>query len=297
MASLKSGEKETAFPWALAEETFQLIRDRGIRVIRYRDLDLKAPLARSSLRYIGEYTNFKYGKVTPLTLAAALLQYWSIRKRLYRNRLLSKLIRQDRPPTLILEHDADRFPERTLAMMKLESSYGLRSSNFFFAEHADQWERYEIDAVRLKELEAMGFEVGYHQNAFERANYDEKTALELVSKDLSWLGARFSIQSFVPHGGCSSVDGRNNLNLGHRGDLQSLLWAYNGSCVLKEFTWSDGGITSCSPIDPRDFLRSLPMDSRAMMLMHPQYYGSELRVDWERLPLAKVKWWRSLWGM
>ena len=34
-----------------------------------------------------------------------------------------------------------------------------------------------------------------------------------------------------------------------------------------------------------------------MFLMHPQYYGEQLMKNWEKLPVARLGWWRALWGL
>lgn len=290
-----SRKNETTFPWTLAEEVFEIILKRGISVARYCDIKTDGYLARSAVRYIGEYVNYAYGRVNTVNLLRGTLRLIIYRYGLHRHSAFAALVRQGRPPTLILQHDADRWPELTIRMMELEMQFGLRSSNFFFVHHANEGEIYELHLDRLRELEAMGFEIGYHQNAYERAGYNYKKALELVEKDVEWLGRHFKLRSFVPHGGRPGISGRNNLDLGHAGALKSLFWAYNGRCMLKDFTWSDGGISFRNPGDPRAFVRSLPNGARAMMLMHPQYYGTELRPDWKNLPLAKAQWWRQLW--
>ncbi|MDC3016023.1 hypothetical protein OA010_04335 [Luminiphilus sp.] len=195
-----------------------------------------------------------------------------------------------------MQHDADLLPEKTCEMLDLEYRRGIVSSAYVFVEHADD-SGYVLNTDKLKSLEEKGFEIGYHQNALERAGYEHEVALELVEQDLSWLRKHFTIRSFVPHGGEPSSDGRNNEHLGHKGALKSLLWAYNGNCILKDYTWSDGGIRKRTPSDPRIFARSLVPGSRAMMLMHPQYYGDVLRDDWRSLPISNERWWRDLWGL
>jgi hypothetical protein len=204
--------------------------------------------------------------------------------------------RKSFPATVILQHDADVMPERTVDMMKREYAKGITSSCFIFAKHAENIE-YNLPINELKMLEQYGFEIGYHLNAFERADYNVNNAFDLVREDLNYLNKFFNITSYVPHGGIASKDGRNNYSLPHEKDLKPLTLAYNGRCILKEFTWSDGGLRKNTPSDPRVFSKNIPNNSRAMMLIHPQYYGDTLRYDWETLPISKEKWWRDLWGL
>jgi hypothetical protein len=89
----------------------------------------------------------------------------------------------------------------------------------------------------------------------------------------------------------------NNEQLPHLEALKSLLWAFNGKCILKHHTWTDGGMKKCAPGDPREFVKKLQPGTRAMILMHPQYYGEKLRHDWEKLPISSYRWWRDLWGL
>jgi len=292
-------ESEGVFPWSLAREVFDLINARGITVKRYRDLEPSRLETPSRFRYIDEYVRSRGSEFTiPATARAVVrLIYIRLGERLpFYDRLAAKLAAGGVPPTVILQHDADLIPERTLEMMALEEDHSLHSSCYFFAEHAET-DDYELDIERLKGYQAKGFEIGYHQNAFERSGYDVEKARILVDEDLSVLMRHFDVRSFVPHGGQPSTDGRNNRHLPHEGSLEGLLWAYNGNCILKEHTWSDGGIRKLTKTDPREFVRKLRNGTRAIMLMHPQYYSDVLRDNWRDLPISREPWWRQLWGL
>jgi hypothetical protein len=296
---LKSKDTETVFPWSLMDEVFDALEERQARTLRYCDLETADSWCGSRLRYLDEYIQFRSGRKTPAAFIEGLFSYAAIRwgdQLPHLNRLVVSRADRHSPPTVILQHDADLLPEKTCEMMRIEDQRGLRSSCYFFVQHATE-ENYHLDTAVLQAFEQRGFEIGYHQNAFERAHYNKAEAYRLVDQDVAWLKKYFNIRSFVPHGGEPASDGRNNEHLAKKHALWPLLWAYNGKCILKDYTWSDGGIRKRSPIDPRVFVRKLVRGSRAMMLMHPQYYGSVLRDDWESLPIAKEKWWRELWGM
>ena len=291
-------DAETVFPWSLAEEVFDLLLEQKISIVRYCDLDILNSWCGSRLRYFDEYIKFRTGRKNPVAFLKGFFFYavlrWGGVPRL--RDFVRKKSRKMQPPTLFLEHDADLMPDKTLEMMRREQRKGIRSSCYFFVKHAQE-ENYCLDVHAIQAMEKHGFEIGYHQNAFERSGYVEEEALKLVADDLAWLNKHFDIRSFVPHGGLPGEDGRNNEYLPHKGKLKPLLWAYNGKCILKDYTWSDGGIKKRSPYDPRKFVRNLVRGSRAMMLMHPQYYGDKLRKDWEQLPIASEKWWRGLWEL
>ena len=95
----------------------------------------------------------------------------------------------------------------------------------------------------------------------------------------------------------SGPGGINNIHFYDKKLLGDLLWAYNGDCILKHSTWSDGGITKNCPQDPRTFIQSLKSNTRNLILMHPQYYGNKLREDWKLLPISNERWWRKLWEL
>lgn len=308
MSSIKKAEpaNETVFPWSLIEEIFDLILERKIEVIRFCDLDYQHSWCSSRYRYFDEYVRFHGGHfLNPFSVLRCLVLFaflrggnrWLKKSRTYKT-IRDMLFRGSRPPVLILEHDADSWPDKTIEMMRREQARSLKSSNYFFVEHA-AGERYDLDVKELQKLEEWGHEIGYHQNAYERSNFNIELAREYVDSDVQWLQQHFKILSFVPHGGRRSLSGIVNSHFPHQGKLSPLLWAYNGNCVLKEFTWSDGGIKKrkIPPIDPREFIKNLVNGSRAMILAHPQYYGDTLREDWKSLSIAKEEWWRKLWGL
>jgi hypothetical protein len=293
-------ETEAAFPWSLAEEVFDLLQQRQARILRYCDLKTEASWCGSRWRYLDEFIRFHHDKVNPITTVRTLARYgflrWGTRYPALDRFRAKRYSDSAGVPTVIIQHDADLLPERTLEMMDREKRRGLVSSNYFFVRHADEVP-YQVDVQRVQEFERQGFEIGYHQNAYERSGYDLPQAYEIASQDLQWMQERFNIRSFVPHGGTPSPQGLNNDHLPHAGALKPFLWAYNGKCILKEYTWSDGGIKKWTPMDPREFVMKLAPNSRAMMLMHPQYYGDSLRPDWESLPISRHAWWRRLWGI
>jgi hypothetical protein len=297
---------EVIFPWALVEEVFDLIHEGQIHTMRYCDLGYQRSLFSSRLRYIDEYVRFRGGNpLNPLSVVKNVVTLICLRASCKGGKhlpLLQQVLRlcsakQD-APVLFLQHDADSRPDKTLEMMSRERDRGIKSSSYFFVEHAEG-ETYSLDIKAMQDMEQWGHEIGYHQNAYERCNYEYEQARKLVEADLEWLQRYFDIRSFVPHGGRPSPKGLNNVDFPHVGKLKPLLWAYNGRCVLKECTWSDGGMKKrkVPPIDPREYIKRLPKGVRAMMLMHPQYYRDCLRPDWRALSISNSGWWRALWGL
>lgn len=212
--------------------------------------------------------------------------------------------RSPRAPVVILHHDADRQPHKTVDMMRFEERLGVVSSSFFFVNRSSRWpgdvEPYDLDFSALRELEGRGFEIGYHLNAMERSGYDATRALAVAAQDIVFLRQHLNIQSFVPHGGVPGPGGVNNEHTPYRGVLASLVWAYSGRGFVNDAAWSDGyaeGAAALQLRDPRKVAASLRGRVRGHFLMHPQYYGHTLRPDWQTLPISQLPWWRELWGL
>ena len=203
------------------------------------------------------------------------------------------------PPVVFLQHDADHTPYKTVDLMEYEHSLGIRSSSYFFYEQnlSNRYEPYTLDIDRLKSLENSGFEIGYHLNAYELAGYDIDEAFELIERDLDFLQQHFRITSFVPHGGVPGPFGINNQMIPHARRLRHYQLPYHHRGLKCNYYWSDGSIASEVVHDPRDMMRKLDRGERMMFLMHPQYYGDELSPHYEKLPLAKERWWRKLWDL
>ena len=292
-------ETEVVFPISLAEEVFELLNERKANCVRYCDLDYESCVLGSRYRYLDEFVRSMEGGFSLNRILIGLLRLILIRKGKdikFLEPVLHLLSRNRKSPTVILQHDADVMPERTLLMMEKEKEYGLVSSNYFFRKPSD-FVPYKLDLEKMNQFENFGFEIGYHQNAYERSEFDFELALRLMEEDVKFYSKHFDLRSFVPHGGKPGPRGLDNDFFPHIGSLSKLLWAYNGKCILKHYTWSDGGIKKRAPSDPRDFVKRLLPGTRAIMLLHPQYYGNEIRHDWENLPISKQSWWRNLWGL
>ncbi len=186
--------------------------------------------------------------------------------------------------------------------MEAERACGAVSAAYFFRRRAARWpgdeEPYELDLVRMKEFERNGFEIGYHLNGPELADYDVAGGTAIIDEDVRFFREHFDLRSFVPHGGRSGPGGVNNHHIRHEGSLADLIWVYNGRGLETDVSWSDGHVESPGSAgleDPRDVARRVRGRMRAHFLFHPQYYGSEVRADVSRIGVARTAWWRSLW--
>jgi len=299
-------DRYTIFPFALVEETVAILREQGAKFECFRDRLITAQQCQSILHYLREYAAYKMGS-SNLSLAVVATALNRVARKNRRLKGLTRVFawRQPNSPTVVLHHDADRQPYKTVDMMRLEAKLGVVSSSYFFVTRCPRWandeEPYELDFNHLNELQQMGFEIGYHLNAMEQAGYDKAKAVKIADHDIVLLQQNgIELRSFVPHGGCPGPGGLNNDHTPYAGQLAKLIWAYNGRGFVNDSIWSDGyaeGSNAAELADPRETAAALKGRMRGHFLMHPQYYGHTLRPDWQTLPISRLKWWRGLWGL
>jgi len=295
----------TLFPFRLVEEVVGVLRQQDAIFECFSDRSVNLASRSWILNYAREYAAYKTGTGwLPVAVLATAIN--RVARRAPRLAGMTRCLgwRRPRTPTIVLHHDADRQPHKTVDMMRLEERLGVVSSNYFFVQRCARWagddENYDLDFTALRELEGRGFEIGYHLNAMERAVYDCPKAITIAGEDIAFLRRQLSIRTFVPHGGVPGPRGLNNDHVPYAGALTSLLWAYNGRGFVHDAAWSDGyaeGEAALKLPDPRVVAASLRGRMRGHFLMHPQYYGHTLRPDWRQFPISRLHWWRELWGV
>lgn len=81
---------------------------------------------------------------------------------------------------VILRHDVDRRPEKAVDLARLESSLGFRSTYYFRSDRSGAF------SVRfLREIAALGHEVGFHYETLSRCGGNVRRALELFASQLA----------------------------------------------------------------------------------------------------------------
>lgn len=303
---MKDYNAETIFPWEILEKLVSVLKEKNSEIITYSDCKLEKSILPDPYKYLSEYASYKINSYDPLNttlVTCALL----LRKR--NLGIVSKIAKRfldsglTKNPQVFFHHDADRQPYKTVEMMLREKELGIVSSNFFFYERNiwdDDKEDYILEIDKLKYLESIGFEIGYHLNAYELAQYNVKEAFEIINRDINYFKKHFNLKGFVPHGGVPGSNGINNDYIPNVSILKSLNWYYNGRNLrgfIKDVTWSDGNIYNETVENPIEIASQLKSGERVLFLMHPQYYGDKLMKNWEQLPIAKEKWWRSLWSL
>lgn len=208
---------------------------------------------------------------------------------------------------VLLQHDVDARPDRTMRVLAEEEALGLTSTTLVFNRTHDRQllarERrlkfvpYDLDVPELQRLEReSGFCIGYHLNAYEQALWDMEEAVRRFRTDVMALRELFDIRFFSPHGGVPAEDGTNNNHIRVPDDLKhSVRWVANRRSIICDGSYSDGGIMSVTrdlaARDLRDFVRTWRPGCRYRVLTHPQYYACAPRA----VPrLLETEWYRRV---
>lgn len=206
---------------------------------------------------------------------------------------------------VLLQHDVDSHPQRTLDVLKVEADLGIRSNVMIFNRRMDRKHLNRTGEVRertyfpdygaLKEYEKMGFVIGYHCNAYERSGYSREEAKRMMCEDIDELQRNFSLHYMSAHGGPVGPDGKSNNSLEMPSALACRVrWVHNGYGIFVDAGYSDGGISSgrrpAESFDLRPFVRALRPGGRYRILTHPQYYAKKPRAN----PSLRAAWYEEV---
>lgn len=95
---------------------------------------------------------------------------------------------------IILRHDVDLKPERSVAVAKLESEFGIKSTYYF---------RITREVYRpqlIKEIADLGHEIGYHYEVVDKAKGDYTRAIKIFEHELNLLRGICKIETICMHG-------------------------------------------------------------------------------------------------
>jgi hypothetical protein len=209
---------------------------------------------------------------------------------------------------VLLQHDVDGRPERTVRLLQEEERLGIRSNVMIFNRLINrtrlaktgtlQFDEYCLDDDYLCRLQRSGFVVGYHCNAYEQALFNLTKAEQIFVEDVRELRDRFNIEFFSAHGGVRDSAGKSNSCVRvPKGLLRSIRWVHNTHGPVFDGTYSDGAFASGKKrpedLDLRGFVRAWLPGGRYRILVHPQYYHPRP----SRLPLFEtVPWYRDVWS-
>jgi hypothetical protein len=209
----------------------------------------------------------------------------------------------DAKPFIMMRHDVDREPMRSLAMAKLEESLGLKCTYYF--RTIPQTLKPEI----IKNIANLGHEIGYHYESLAETNGDYEKALEDFKSNLSTLNKLYPIKSIAMHGRPTSKwDSR-------------LLWDkydYKKYGVLSEpyfdidfhevfYTtdagraWNNEAINLRDRVDTKfefsftdtseiiDAIKQGKLPSKIMINIHPEHWAKDTKEWYQIMLIRKVK--------
>lgn len=103
----------------------------------------------------------------------------------------------------VIRHDVDKLPEASLAIARLESQMGIRSS-FYFRMHP-----LSFDADIIKKIASLNHEIGYHYEDLSFCGGNHAAAVIRFKKNLFQLRELVPVDSVCMHGSpLSKIDNR-----------------------------------------------------------------------------------------
>ena len=199
-----------------------------------------------------------------------------------------KLFREPEKVYVILQHDVDMFPERTLRVLELEADLGVKSNVMLFRDYHDRaslqikgelvFEEYLTDAVikGFQRFEKLGFVIGYHCNTYEQSGFDVGRAQDKAEGDVEYLRQFFRIKYYSPHGGVRDSNDKSNYILTPPAGLR---WVNNYHGITCDGFYSDS-LLFRENIRPKDYLETCEPGKRYQVLTHPQHYH-EVYESWK----------------
>ena len=95
---------------------------------------------------------------------------------------------------VILRHDVDIKPERSLMIAEIEREFNIRSAYYFrMTEEVYQ-------PALIKQIAELGHEIGYHYEVLDKARGDFSKAVEIFENELNELRKIHAIKTICMHG-------------------------------------------------------------------------------------------------
>ncbi|MCJ7482507.1 MAG: hypothetical protein MUO31_06025 [Thermodesulfovibrionales bacterium] len=116
--------------------------------------------------------------------------------------------------TLILRHDVDKKPLRSLRTAEIENELGLKGTYYFRVI------KNKLPGKAIEFIAKLGHEIGYHYDDLNDASGVEEKALELFKKNLAKLREVAPVKTACMHG--SPLSKHDNRNLWKNFDYRDL---------------------------------------------------------------------------
>lgn len=98
------------------------------------------------------------------------------------------------PKSIVLRHDVDLLPYNSLAFAKIQAEHGVRGV-YYFRAVPESW-----NEVVIKEISALGHEIGYHYECLTTCNGNMQQALLDFEKNLNALRKLAPVSTICMHG-------------------------------------------------------------------------------------------------
>lgn len=122
----------------------------------------------------------------------------------YEIQTFREFLREPKKRSVILRHDVDRRPLNSLEFAKLESEWGVQSSYYFRIVDVS------FDSSVIKEISALGHEIGYHYEDMDLCAGDVDKANISFQKNLARLRKLDPVETICMHGSpLSKYDNRS----------------------------------------------------------------------------------------
>ncbi len=116
--------------------------------------------------------------------------------------------------TIILRHDVDLLPKNSLEFAKIQAKEGIRGSYYF------RFVPESYDEVIIKEISALGHEIGYHYETMDTCKGDVDRAYNLFCESLDKLRKIVPVSTICMHG--SPLSKYDNRLIWHKYDYRKL---------------------------------------------------------------------------
>ena len=220
----------------------------------------------------------------------------------YSFQTLHDYIQQPENKTVILRHDVDCKPKKSLVMAKIENAANIRTSYYFriVREHYDE--------SIIRRIAELGHEIGYHYEDMDIAKGDHKKAIEFFKDNLERMREISPVQTICMHG--SPMSKFDNRDIWDRYDYREFgiigepYFDINFDEVLyltdtgRSWNQSKGNVrdkvkSTCnynfnSTFDIIAALEKNELPDKIMLNVHPQRWDDKL------LPWAKELVWQNI---
>lgn len=107
---------------------------------------------------------------------------------------MEDFIREPKVKAVILRHDVDLLPQNSLDFAKIQAELGIKGV-YYFREVPESW-----DEKVIREISALGHEIGYHYESLTTCNGDLDLAIRDFEKNLNALRKLTPVSTICMHG-------------------------------------------------------------------------------------------------